>query len=96
MKNSKWSTAAAVLALGVLIGCSGRGSSSAAQDEALNALKNLRDRGVLTQGEYETKVATLLGSTDEATMRYFILIVALLLDQAAVLLPLAATHRGRS
>ena len=39
-------------------------------------------------------LATLLGSTDEATMRYFILIVALLLDPAAVLLPLAATHRG--
>ena len=38
-------------------------------------------------------LATLLGSTDEATMRYFILIVALLLDPAAVLLLLAATHR---
>ena len=36
-------------------------------------------------------LATLLGSTDEATMRYFILIVALLLDPAAVLLLLAAT-----
>jgi len=40
-------------------------------------------------------LATLLGSTDEATMRYFILIVALLLDPAAVLLLLAATHRGQ-
>jgi hypothetical protein len=40
-------------------------------------------------------LATLLGGTDEATMRYFILIVALLLDPAAVLLLLAATHRGR-
>ena len=40
-------------------------------------------------------LATLLGSTDEQTMRYFILIVALLLDPAAVLLLLAATHRGR-
>ena len=39
-------------------------------------------------------LATLLGSTDEQTMRYFILIVALLLDPAAVLLLLAATHRG--
>jgi len=40
-------------------------------------------------------LAILLGSTDEQTMRYFILIVALLLDPAAVLLLLAATHRGR-
>jgi len=38
-------------------------------------------------------LATLLGSTDEATMRWFILVVAL--DPAAVLLVLAATHRGR-
>src|SRR6516165_974553 len=35
-------------------------------------------------------LATLLGSTDEQTIRYFILIVALLLDPAAVLLLLAA------
>jgi len=40
-------------------------------------------------------LATLLGSTDEQTMRWFILVVALLLDPAAVLLLLAATHRGR-
>jgi hypothetical protein len=40
-------------------------------------------------------LATLLGSTDERTMRYLILIVALLLDPAAVLLLLAATHRGQ-
>jgi hypothetical protein len=40
-------------------------------------------------------LATLFGSTDEQTMRWFILIVALLLDPAAVLLLLAATHRGR-
>jgi hypothetical protein len=39
-------------------------------------------------------LATLLGSTDDKTMRAFILVVALLLDPAAVLLPLAATHRG--
>ena len=38
-------------------------------------------------------LATLLGSTDEQTMRWFILVVALLLDPAAVLLLLAATHR---
>jgi hypothetical protein len=40
-------------------------------------------------------LATLLGSTDEATMRWFILVVALLLDPAAVLLLLTAAHRGR-
>ena len=38
--------------------------------------------------------ATLLGSTDDQTMRAFMLVVALLLDPAAVLLLLAATHRG--
>ncbi|HEY2229779.1 MAG TPA: hypothetical protein VGI22_18980 [Xanthobacteraceae bacterium] len=38
-------------------------------------------------------LATLIGSTDEATMRYFILVVALLLDPAAVLLLLAASRR---
>jgi hypothetical protein len=42
-------------------------------------------------------LATLLGSTDEATMRWFILVVALLLDPAALLLLLlAATNRGRA
>jgi hypothetical protein len=38
-------------------------------------------------------LASLLGSTDEETMRWFILAVALLLDPAAVLLLLAATRR---
>ena len=38
-------------------------------------------------------LATLLGSTDEQTMRWFILVVAPLLDPAAVLLLLAATKR---
>jgi hypothetical protein len=37
-------------------------------------------------------LATLLGSTDEATIRWFILAVASLLDPAAVLLLLAATR----
>jgi len=40
-------------------------------------------------------LATLLDSTDEQTMRWFILVVALLLDPAAVLLLLAATGRGQ-
>jgi hypothetical protein len=38
-------------------------------------------------------LATLIGTADETAMRYFILVVALLLDPAAVLLLLAATHR---
>jgi hypothetical protein len=38
-------------------------------------------------------LATFIGSTDEQTMRWFILVVALLLDPAAVLLLLAATAR---
>jgi hypothetical protein len=39
-------------------------------------------------------LATLLGSTDEASMRLLILVVALLLDPAAVLPLLAATRQG--
>ncbi len=35
----------------------------------------------------------MIGASDDATMRGFVLIVALLLDPAAVLLLLAATHR---
>ena len=38
-------------------------------------------------------LATLLGSTDEQTMRWFILVIAMLLDPAAVLLLLAAARR---
>ena len=51
--------------------------------------------GDVTVSRLVRYLATLLGSTDEQTMRYFILIVAQLLDPAAVLLLLAATHRGR-
>jgi hypothetical protein len=39
-------------------------------------------------------LATLIDSTDEATKRWFILAVALLLDPAAVLLLLAAAYTG--
>jgi hypothetical protein len=41
-------------------------------------------------------LATLIGSTDEQTMRWFILVVALLLDPAAVLLLVAASGREAS
>lgn len=40
-------------------------------------------------------LAALIGTTDNETMRWFILVVALLLDPAAVLLLLAATRRVR-
>ena len=39
-------------------------------------------------------LATLIGTTDEVVLRWFILVVALLLDPAAVLLLLAATRAG--
>ena len=75
------------------------------QREAVqNALADLRIEKAKVDGERKAVeadlgpvryLATLLGTTDEATMRYFILIVALLLDPAAVLLLLAATHRGQ-
>ena len=39
-------------------------------------------------------LATLIGSADKATMHYFILIVALLLDPASVLLLLAGRIGG--
>jgi hypothetical protein len=38
-------------------------------------------------------LATLFGQADELVLRWFILVVALLLDPAAVLLLLAATRR---
>ncbi len=39
-------------------------------------------------------LATLLGQADEAVLQWFILVVAILLDPAAVLLLLAATRAG--
>jgi hypothetical protein len=74
------------------------------REAAENALADLRIEKVKVDGERKAVeadlgpvryLATLFGSTEQ-TMRYFILIVALLLDPAAVLLLLAATHRGRS
>jgi hypothetical protein len=40
-------------------------------------------------------LATLLGAGDQDVLRYFILVVSLLLDPAAVLLLLAAASAGR-
>jgi hypothetical protein len=75
------------------------------REQAESALADLRIEKAKVDGERKAVeadlgpvryLATLLGSTDEQTMRWFILVVALLLDPAAVLLFLAATHRGRS
>ena len=74
------------------------------REAAENALANLRIEKAKVDGERKAVeadlgpvryLATLLGSTDEQTMRWFILVVALLLDPAAVLLLLTAAHRGR-
>jgi Short C-terminal domain len=64
MKRSAWCSAVAFLALAVLVGC-GKSATSGVQDETLAELKNLRDHGVLSQQEYDAKVATLAGR-DEA------------------------------
>jgi hypothetical protein len=74
------------------------------REAAQNALADLRIEKAKVDGERKAVeadlgpvryLATLLGSTHEATMRWFILVVALLLDPAAVLLLLAATHGER-
>jgi len=74
------------------------------REAAENVIAGLRIEKAKVEGERKAVeadlgpvryLATLLGSTDEQTMRWFILVVALLLDPAAVLLLLAATHRGR-
>ena len=73
------------------------------REQAETALAGLRIEKAKVDGERKAVeadlgpvryLATLLGSTDERTMRWFILIVALLLDPAVLLL-LAATHRGQ-
>jgi putative oligomerization/nucleic acid binding protein len=66
MKSSAPSKAVAFLAIALagLVGC-GKSSTNTAHEDSLAALKNLRDRGVLTQQEYDAKVATVAGR-DEA------------------------------
>jgi Short C-terminal domain len=48
----------AVLALAALGACGGHSPSTSAQEDSLTALKKLRDSGVLTQAEYDAKVAS--------------------------------------
>jgi hypothetical protein len=66
------------------------------------ALADLKSRKAAVEGERRKVeadlgpvkyLATLLGQADELVLRWFILVVALLLDPAAVLLLLAATRR---
>ena len=73
------------------------------REAAESALTNLRIEKAKVDGERKAVeadlgpvryLATLIGSTDEQTMRWFILVVALLLDPAAVLLLLAASRRS--
>jgi hypothetical protein len=75
------------------------------REAAQNAIADLRIEKAKVDGERKAVeadmgpvryLATLLGSTDEQTMRWFILVVALLLDPAAVLLLLAATRANLS
>jgi hypothetical protein len=80
-----------------------RAELAAARVGETKALADLKIEKALVDGERQRAeadlgpvryLATLLGSTDEQTMRWFILVVALLLDPAAVLLLLAATRQG--
>ncbi len=72
------------------------------REAAENALADLRIEKAKVDGERKVVeadlgpvryLATLIGATDEQTLRWFILVVALLLDPAAVLLLLAAASR---
>ena len=67
------------------------------------ALANLKIEKAAVEGERRVVEAdlglvknfsTLLGQADEVVLRWFILVMALLLDPAAVLLLLAATRAG--
>ncbi len=67
------------------------------------ALADLKIEKAAVEGERRTVeadlgpvrcLATLLGQDEEAVLRWFILVVALLLDPAAVLLLLAATRQS--
>ena len=69
------------------------------REAAETALADVRVEQAKVDGERKAVEADLSPCatsrpTDAQTMRYFILVVALLLDPAAVLLLLAATHWG--
>src|SRR5579862_5681492 len=63
MNRSLRDNGIALLVMALLVGCGGHAAStSAAQDEALTALKSLRNSGVLSEAEYQAKLATLQGT----------------------------------
>lgn len=63
MNRSSRCNGIALLVLALLVGCGGHATSTdAAHDEALTALKSLRNNGVLSEAEYQAKLATLQGS----------------------------------
>jgi hypothetical protein len=79
-----------------------RADLAATRQQEAKALADLKVERARVDGERKAVeadlgpvryLATLIGSTDEATMRWFILVVALLLDPAAVLSLFAATTR---
>jgi hypothetical protein len=81
-----------------------RGELVAQRTAAAKALAGLQVEKAKTEGDRRIieadlgpvrYLAALLGTTDENVMRWFILVVALLLDPAAVLLLLAATSARR-
>jgi hypothetical protein len=59
MQPASWRNGLLLLACAALFACSGHSRSNNA--EALAALKSLRDQGVLSQAEYDAKVAALNG-----------------------------------
>jgi hypothetical protein len=80
-----------------------RAELAAQRDRANKALADLKIEKAKIEGDRKVAeadlgpvryLATLLGAGDQDVLRWFILVVALLLDPAAVLLLLAATRRG--
>jgi len=82
-----------------------RGPSGSLDDELTveaKALADLKIKKAAVEGERRTVeadlgpvryLAALLGQADEVVLRWFILVVALLLDPAAVVLLIAATRK---
>jgi hypothetical protein len=79
-----------------------RAELAAQRDQANKALADLKIEKATVDGDRKVAeadlgpvryLATLLGAGDQDVLRWFILVIALLLDPAAVLLLLAATRR---
>jgi phage antirepressor YoqD-like protein len=79
-----------------------RAELAAQRDQANKVLAELKIEKAKVDGDRKVAeadlgpvryLATLLGAGDQDVLRWFILVIALLLDPAAVLLLLAATRR---